>query len=402
MTRTFERLYRWQCIPEDATLRELQDAPFLYISGREKLSLSPKMLQHIRAYIDHGGTVFLHADRGSRKFTDSAVAVFESLFADRHYRFETLDDSHPVFTCHFDKPQLRHEKPLVLKGISDGSRILAFLCPMDIAGAWHQQRHDTFEDLFQIMANIRTYAAPPYSELPSRLRPDPQSSPPAARRGPLSIRRLPHEGNWNAHAGVWQCYAEGLRHRTGISPTVDDDETPPDARALQAFDIVHLTLQDQSRLDDNTGRALRDYLQAGGLLLVDAADGQPAGIAAVRRFTSQLGLGVQGTLSPDHPIVSGEFPGGRPLIDLRTTNAGASLAAGNAPPPIVTVAIDGRLAVLACPFDLTAGMDGDFIWNRRGYLPASTATIVDNILLWRLEQISKPRTAPEIDTPEEE
>jgi hypothetical protein len=401
MSRTFERLYRWQRLPADASLRELEDAPILYISGQQKLSLSPEMLERIRRYIERGGTVFLHADRASKVFTDSAVDTFQRLFADRQYRFETLEDSHPVFTCHFDKPQLHHEKRLALKGMSDGSRIPVFLCPVDIAGAWHQQRRDTFEDLFQMMVNLRMYAAPPYSELPSRLRSEPLSGPPARSRGTLSIQRLPHKGNWNAHAGAWERYGPGLRHRSGIDLTVDASDSPIDAEALRESDLVHLTLQHALHLDDQTRQALRDYLQGGGLLLVDAADGQPAGITAVRRFSEQLGIGVRGILPLDHPIVTGKIPAGQPLLDLRTTSAGASLTSGSAPPPIITITIDGRLAVLACPFDLIAGIDGPYIWNRSGYLPASTALIVDNILSWRFEQVSKRSTRPAVEPPEE-
>jgi len=393
LSRTFERLYRWQSLPESASLHELEDAPFLYISGKKKLELSPDTLERIRRYIDQGGTVFLHADHASKVFSDSAVKLFERIFADRHYRFEALDDSHPVFTCYFDRPQLRHEKHLPLKGMSDGSRIRVFLCPVDIAGAWHQQRQDTHEDLFQIMANVRVYAAPPYNELPSRLRPEPLSGPPAPRRGMISLRRLPYEGNWDTHAGLWDRYGKSLRHRTGIKLTVDASDTQIDAESLRRFDLVHLALQQPLKLDDQTREALRGYLQTGGLLLVDAADGQSAGISAVRQFSRQLEIGTRGTLPPDHPIVTGKMPGGRPLVDLRTTAIGASLASGNAPPPIVTITVDGRLAVLACPFDLTAGIDGHFIWNRSGYLPASSAMIVDNILLWRLDEVAK-RTTP--------
>jgi hypothetical protein len=43
-----------------------------------------------------------------------------------------------------------------------------------------------------------------------------------------------------------------------------------------------------------------------------------------------------------------------------------------------------------CPFDVIAGLDGHFIWNRSGYLPESTERMVDNILLWRLETKGRP------------
>ncbi len=78
------------------------------------------------------------------------------------------------------------------------------------------------------------------------------------------------------------------------------------------------------------------------------------------------------------------------MTDLDTTTTGSSLRHGNDPPPILTRSLDGRIAVIACPFDLVAGIDGHFIWARSGYLPASTARIVDNIFLWHLNQRTPP------------
>ncbi|MBN2559800.1 MAG: DUF4159 domain-containing protein [Phycisphaerae bacterium] len=384
MSRTFERLYRWQRIQNDASLWEMQDAPILYISGRKELDLPDETLKRIRQYVERGGTVFLHADRASKEFVKSAATVFERMFRDRDYHFESLDEAHPLFNCHFDCRSREPKRQIPLQVIADGPRLPVLLCPVDIAGAWHQERLAKCEALFQMMANVRVYTAPPYNELPTRLRPAPLAGPSAPQRGSLRLLRLPHAGHWNAHPGAWRHFANGLRHRTGIDLAIEAGASAPGPGALDGFDVVHLTTRRPLRLNDATLATLRAYLEGGGLLLIDAADGQPAGIAAISKLVDTIDVGTRGILSADHHIATGAMPGGRPLTDLETTKAGSSLVAGHAPPPILTRVIDGRVAVIACPFDLLAGLDEHFVWNRSGYTPASTARIVDNILLWRL------------------
>jgi hypothetical protein len=174
-------------------------------------------------------------------------------------------------------------------------------------------------------------------------------------------------------------------HRTGIVLATQEEAEPATAEELLRFEVVHLTTRRSLRLDEVTLAALRAYLQEGGLLLIDAADGQPDGVAAIAPLFDSIDIGERGVLTADHPIVTGAFPGGQPLGNLDTTKAGASLGAGGAAPPILTRTLDGRTAVLACPFDLIAGVDGTFIWNRSGYEAASTARLVDNLFLWRLQ-----------------
>ncbi len=386
LSHTFERLHRWQRIPVDADLRALEDAPLLYLSGRRGLELPDAALRRIREYIDRGGVVFLHADGASKTFTESAEGVFERMYRDRGYQFKLLEENHPVYHCSFGAGDVPWKHLVPLRGLSDGSRILVFLCPVDIAGAWHQDR-DGFDDLFKIMANIRVYALPPYSQLPRPLRSAPPSTS-VPSFGTLRLGRLQYGGNWEAHPDAWRHYLPGLRRRTGIDLLLTDGGELADGASMTP-DLVHLTVQKPLRLDEEALKHLRDYLDRGGLLLVDAADGQPAGIDAVSGVLDQLDIGDRGVLPADHPIFRGAFRGGRPLTPLETTEAGTALARGGAPPPILSRSIQGRVVVLACPFDLVAGLDGHFIWNRSGYLSESTERIVDNILLWRQSEKNK-------------
>ncbi len=390
LSRTFERLHRWQRIPLISSLQSLEDAPILYISGRRKLTLPEDTLQRIRAYVDRGGTVFLHADGASEQFVGSATRIFEKMFSDRDLRFKGLVASHPLFRCHFGYGDSEWKRHIPLLAIADGPRLMVILCPVDIAGAWHQDRR-RHEDLFAIMANLRVYCAPSYARLPRVLRSTDAPSGWAPHLGSLALRRVAHAGQWAAHGGVWHRQRDNVQRRTGIDLRVHEKKASLDGEKLSQYDVLHLTTRGMSRLDAPTQEALARYIEGGGLLLIDSADGQPRGNAAVRKLVDAIDVGDRHLLMADHTLAKGDMPGGQSLLRLETTSAGAGLNRRNTPPPILLRTVNGRVAVVACPFDLVAGLDGHQIWKRVGYTPVSTARIVDNILLLQWQQKSADR-----------
>jgi hypothetical protein len=385
-TRTFERLVRWQRLPADAPLTQMQDAPLLYIAGTGALELPDRTERTLRRYIDDGGTVFLHADRAAAAFTRSAQALFERMFEDRGLRFGELAKDHPVYRCHFGGKAHPWKRHVPLRALEDDFRILVYLCPVDIAGYWQQER-GRHHDLLRIMANVRIFSAPPYSELPSRLtRRQEDADEMAPHIGSIALARPPLDGCTAALPHAWPRYGAELRRRTGLH--LDAAAPPADAAdAWTAADVVHLPLRRAPAWDDATRRKVGDYLRAGGLLLVDAAAGRPESIAAVHRLLDEIDAGEPGVLEPSHPIVTGAMAGGHPLEKLEATDAGAGLVRGDAPPPILTRTVGGRISVLACPFDLLAGLNGAYVWNRSGYRRESTLRIVDNLLLWRFAEV---------------
>lgn len=387
-TRAFERLCRWQRIPAHADLTEMQDAPMLYIAGSEELALPKSTLNTIREYVDAGGFVILHADLANRKFTTSATRIFESLFEDRGMKFEQLPEDHAIFRCFHGSSDLAWKRPIRIFGMDNGSRVPVILFPIDIAGAWHQSRDDKLVELFRIMSNVRTYAAPPYNELPSRLR---------AREVPrrfeeswaqLTVGRMTYNGPWDRHRDVWSRSAELLRRDTGIDlreakPVKDGDPIPTEVKLLHMAVPVNVKLGDLSR------NQIKAYVDAGGVLLIDAVDGGPDSGRAVRNLLRTLDLGAPELLPRDHEILTGSVRGGRPLSGLVSTAAGAGLSSGGAPPPIMGIFRNGRLCVIGCPFDLTAALSGSFIWNRVGYRHEDTRRIIGNILSWKAGGRSK-------------
>jgi len=388
LSESFERPFRWQQLPAEPSLEELEDAPFVYIAGTGELTLSPTVMQRLRAYVDRGGTILLHADRAEEAFTRSAKERFTRLFADRGLEFTPLPPTHALYRCHFDL--LKDESPPVpLHVLADGPRVLVWLCPVDVAGAWHQDLVKRHTDLFQLMANLRIYAAPPYADLPRRLRSAPRPGRPVAPRGQLRLARLKHAAGWDAHRGAWRRAADAIRHHAGVRLVLpdDDDDVGVDASDLADWDVIHITLRRTLDLPAADRAALESYLQRGGFVLIDAADGTEQAIAGVRALVRSLNVGEAGLLRAGDTLASGDDLGGHSLLELTPTRDGASLHRPGSPPPIVIRTIDGRVAVVACPFDLIGALGGHYVLHRVGYQPDSARMIADNTLLRRLHEI---------------
>ena len=65
------RFLNWQIVNLKVAVDELHDAPILYISGSEELSLSNQDIDKLRLFVEQGGMILGNADCGSRNFAAS-------------------------------------------------------------------------------------------------------------------------------------------------------------------------------------------------------------------------------------------------------------------------------------------------------------------------------------------
>lgn len=386
LNREVERKHKWQIVSLASPLHDLRDAPILYVAGSGRFDVPKDHLAKLRDYCEAGGTVVGHPNRDDSKFAASFKKTMVDLFQDRGYRFETMGRDHPVFSTHFGKSaKTRFKRKVPVEGMSDGGRTFAFCFGGDIAGALHQNRIITYADAFRIMANIRFYAAGAYKELPGRLRPKGLPGEPAAAKGKLTIGRVKHKADWDANPTAWKRMGERLRHFQGVAiekvKGVDPGKTD-----LASLDIVHITGHGKLDLGSSEQKALKDYIEAGGLVLIDAAAGDQDFATSAGQLVDDLYPDKGELLAISHPIVQGGPGGTKPLGKLRPTRWGSSRLRGRDAPPMSAVVVDNRVGLLYAPFDLTASMDGHFIYGMHGYKRESALDIMTNLLVWRFEQ----------------
>ena len=234
------------------------------------------------------------------------------------------------------------------------------------------------------MANLRVYSAPENETLPRVLRPVESAVTRHNTRGAVKIRRFVYEGDWAGHLGIWQRRAAHIERASGIAVEAEEVEKPADAKALSAFDLVHVSVRGNDKLKSADVARLDQYAQSGGLVLIESTDGQSEGNAAVLRLVDQMTVGTRRHLMPDDPLAAGTFENGAPLTELVTTRTGSALMRPGSAPPILLREAEGRVAVIACPFDLSSGLERHHVWRRVGFDGPSTDRIVQNILNLRL------------------
>jgi hypothetical protein len=140
-------------------------------------------------------------------------------------------------------------------------------------------------------------------------------------------------------------------------------------------------------------KALAEYLQRGGFLFGDAICASPQFAAAFRReIQAALPVARFRRIPADHPLFSREFRG----YDLATvTLRDPQVRAENDPlkaklerikPLLEGVEIDGRLAVVFSPYDISCAMENHASLECKGYVKEDAARIALNVILYALQQ----------------
>jgi hypothetical protein len=392
IAKQIERDLKWQIVNLDAPIAELHDAPILYLCGNQDLKLDKKHIDKLRQYVEGGGILLGNADANTLAFVSSFKKLGKELFPS--YEFRQLPMTHVIFRQLFP-PEKWKRKPNVL-GMSNGARELVLLVPdTDLARAWQMQEVKSREELFQLMANLYLYSVDKTGTLTKgqtyQVTLDPQIKPTET----LTVARLKYAGSWDPEPGGWRRMTALLNNRDRIGlKVVPTDPSVPDS--LKSAKIAHLTGVGRFKLADEARAAVKQFVEAGGLLVVDAAAGNSefaksaeAELAAM--FGEPAAAQLKQPVAADHPLYN---VGGRPLGDVGyRTFAKGTLTGELKLPRLRGIELGGRLAIVYSPEDLSVGLVGHAVDGIVGYDPRTATAIMRNLLLLGAGK-SKPSTAP--------
>jgi hypothetical protein len=133
-------------------------------------------------------------------------------------------------------------------------------------------------------------------------------------------------------------------------------------------------------------KALRAYVDAGGVLLVDACGGSPAfAESANAAITAAFPERAPQVMPREHLLFDPGAPG---MDDLRKPRLRRySLehsVSGDTRPRILRSGPRGG-AVILSDLDLTAGLLGTETWGSSGYEPSYAESLVKNLIFWTLD-----------------
>jgi hypothetical protein len=382
ISRTFEREVNWQIIPTTVPVEEWHDAPILMITGSKRPEFTEEEIVKLRTYILQGGLIWSIAEGGpqGRGFDTGMRQVYKKLFPD--YELVQMPVNHPLYGSYF-----KIAGKGSLWGLSNGVRLLALHGSEDLPVSWQKNQTSTVSEAFQTAANVFFFATDKASLLRARgttLWPAAKAFEPAST---LDIVRLRHKANWNAEPLAWERFKllMGNQHKIKVNLSEKDikDLAPVDRLAV-------MTGTSQLNLDDQEKAALKNFVKAGGSLVVDATGGADNFAKSSEKLLEELfGESCLASLDSESPIYAPknadmQLP---PIKYRRAVDAGV----GKKTARLQGVTVDGRLAVIYSREDLTTGLVGVPCFTCLGYEPGTAVPLMRNIVLY----LSKPEALGE-------
>lgn len=406
LVRYVEPLWRqklsWQTIDARAAkVEDLLETPVLFLSGREALDLTAEQKQNLKQYVSQGGFIFAEACCGGEQFDKSFRQLAKELFPDSALRL--LPPEHVIWFAQ-ERVAPEHMRPLY--GIDACCRTSVVYCPKDLSCLWELSRGDRETGYPQavkdeikaglaIGANVLAYAT--NRQLKDKLqRPqlstqgDPNAN---LTRGVLVIPKLLHGGGADEAANTLPRLLGVLRSEVGLRVSTTPLLVSPDDPQLLDHAVAFIHGRRDFRFSDPQRKALATYLRRGGFLFGDAICANPQFATALRReIKAALPEAEFVRLPENHPILSQQFRGYDlsrvTLRDPQLRAAGDPLTARQVKisPLLEGVQLEGRLAVVFSPYDISCALENAASLECKGYVPADAARLVVNIVMYAMQQ----------------
>jgi len=406
LIRHVEPLWRqkltWQTIDaRSAKVEDLLETPVLMISGREALQLTVEQKQGLKQYVGQGGFILAEACCGGEPFDQSFRRLMKELFPESPLRL--LPPEHAIW---FAQQRVAPEHVRPLYGIDACCRTSVVYCPQDLSCLWELSRgerqtgyppaaQDQIQAGLAIGANVLAYAT--NRQLKDKLeRPRitaPRDPNERLTRGVLVIPKLLHGGGADEAANTLPRLLGVLRSEVGLRVSTEPLLVSPDDPQLLDHAVAFIHGRRDFRFSDSQRRALATYLRRGGFLFGDAICANPQFAAALRReIKAALPEAEFVRLPENHPLFSQQFRG----YDLsRVTLRDPQIRAAGDPlstrqvqisPQLEGVQLEGRLAVVFSPYDISCALENAASLECKGYIPADAARLVVNLVMFALQQ----------------
>ena len=296
-------LLNWQVVNLQVDVDELHDAPILYISGSEELSLSNQDIDKLRLYVEQGGMILGNADCDSRIFSSSFKKLGSKLFP--KYEFRKLPANHPIYDGEMFHATKWRTHPTV-ESMTNGVREIMMLIPdTDPGRAWQTDSTETRKESYQLAGNIFLYATGKENLFSKGDTYIVHANGEGGKE--IKVARLDLGDNPDPEPGAWRRLAAVMHNERHVEVKADMGETR-EQRGLAGYKVAALTGTTKLILSSEQRQQIKDFVDKGGTLIIDAAGGSSefAGTAEIElnqifgKRRAPPGLAVP--LPPEHAI----------------------------------------------------------------------------------------------------
>jgi len=379
--------------PESA-VEELNQAPVLFLSGRDAPQLTDQHISWLRDYVDNGGFIFASACCDGQGFDQGFRDIVRRMFPEGDASLQKLRPDHPIFRSEY----LLNADGVDLWGVDFGCRTSIVYSPEDLGCYWQKwMRHAPPErnaDLSQrVLRATRigvTGREPPekLSEATARSADGQQR----IERGLLQIARLRHNGGWDTAPRAVRNLLKALNETVGLTASTEVQAIPATLEELTRFPLICMHGRYRFQLPPQQIEAIREYLSRGGVLFADACCGATQFDRSFRDLMRQLYPDQELKQIPaDHDLYS-ERVGHqireatrRRLVSVER-NATLQLQTEKGPPLLEAIEIEGRCVVIYSRHDISCALEHQAALSCDGYVEEDAAKLAVNIVLYAMLQ----------------
>jgi hypothetical protein len=368
--------------------------PILYRSGYKSFKLSSSEISQLRTYLANGGTIVFNSLVGNPNAYASAVeAAKEILPGQPLYRLE-LD--HPVFHSFYEINKVGYRQRMVkdglagdphpwIEGVDIDNRTAIFISKWDFSLGWENNGHDSWgysdADACKIGANIISYVTAMREAGRSVGKSVKLVDADNKNASKFVVGLVRHDGPWKTRTAAFPMLLNQFHLATGTPVSFDVRDVSLTDPAIFEIPFLVLTGTTDFSLTEAERSQLHRYLANGGVLFAEAGDGRHSFDSSFREEMSKVLPGsTLEALPQDHPL----FSQPEKLVALKPRPALAAdlKSQGGIPPQLEGISLNGSLAVIYSPYDLSTGWERAIDPYARGYEAADSTALGVNILYY--------------------
>lgn len=375
---------------------EPTELPILYFTGWKPLPhFDDGTIAKLRMYLLDGGTWVVHSNCGRPEFNESFRREIARIFPDR--QLTPIGADHPIYSAFYKIDQMRVRKGKepwktlptklgLLEAINIGTRAAVIFSPIDLSCGWDADAHPieggtlyNREDALKLGSNIMTYCLAEYQYGRFFANQKVYHQATDATRDQLVLGQIVHNGDWDPTPHGLPNLLKTIDQSTTLHVQFKRVPVDPEKGDIFSFPVLYMTGLQKFTFNDTIRQRLRQYLDNGGVLLVDDAVGNSEFDQA---FRAEIKLIYKGRelkpLKADHPIFSLVFD----EKQAQLAPEAKKLYGPAIHPRLEVIEVDGTIPVIYSPLSLSAGWEQLPRAYNVGYADEDALKLGVNVLMY--------------------
>lgn len=373
------------------------ELPIIYFTGWKPLpQLDDGTIAAMRKYLMDGGTWVVHSNCGRPEFNDSFRREIARMFPDR--QLAPIGPDHPIYSSFYkitDMKVRKNKDPWktlasdkgLVEVINIGTRAAVIFSPIDLSCGWNADANPieggvlyAQDDALRLGSNIMTYclAEYQYGRFFNHQKVYHQAT--DATRDQLVLGQIVHNGDWDPTPHGVPNLLKQIDQSTTLHVQFKRVAVDPEKGDIFQFPVLYMTGQRPFKFSDTSRKRLREYLDNGGVMVVDAAIGNKQFDESFRAEIKEMYKDRQlKALEPGHALFKFVYDTRRVELAPMAKNIVGGLETS---PVLEVIEVDGMLPVIYSRLSLGAGWEQLPRAYNVGYADADSLKLGVNVFMY--------------------